>query len=125
MSLQAVTTEKRQFNRIAFDAPVTLHDDKNQWGSKLIDISLKGALITKPDNWNQENNNSLNLTIQLDENDLVIDMEVSLAHSDDKQLGFKCENIGLDSITTLRRLVELNLGDETLLERDISNMITL
>ncbi len=123
MNLQAVNTEKRQFNRIAFDAPVTLHDDGNEWKSKLVDISLKGALILRPDNWKQNNIDDFKLSIQLDNSDSEINMEVKLAHTEKEQIGFLCKHIDLDSVTILRRLVELNLGDEQLLDREISNML--
>jgi hypothetical protein len=35
-------------------------------------------------------------------------------------LGFVCQYIDLDSISHLRRLVELNLGDGSLLERELA-----
>jgi len=34
-------------------------------------------------------------------------------------LGLSCREIDLDSITHLRRLVALNLGDEALLDREL------
>jgi hypothetical protein len=36
-----------------------------------------------------------------------------------------CTKIDLESITNLRRLVELNLGDEAALNREISAMVHL
>jgi hypothetical protein len=46
-------------------------------------------------------------------------MNLSISHVIGNEAGFKCEHIDLDSISTLRRMVELNLGDSTLLERDL------
>jgi hypothetical protein len=46
-------------------------------------------------------------------------MSVSVSHVIGNEVGFKCEHIDLDSISALRRLVELNLGDSHLLERDL------
>jgi PilZ domain-containing protein len=124
MNIHPINTEKRQFSRIAFDAPVTLDNGTKQWKSTLLDISLKGALVLRPDDWNQDADDNFKLAILLDNSDVEIDMEVKLAHTAEDQLGFRCEHIDLDSITSLRRLVELNLGDEELLEREISNMLT-
>jgi len=123
MNHQAINTDKRQFSRIAFDAPVTLHNDSNQWKSNLLDISLKGVLILIPDNWNQNDNDNFKLAIQLDNSDSEIDMDVRLTHTEDECLSFHCIHIDLDSITLLKRLVELNLGDEQLLDRELSNML--
>jgi PilZ domain len=122
MNLQAIDSEKRQFSRISFDAPVVLKQGNQKWESKLLDISLKGVLISKPDNWNEPDGN-FDLEIRLDNSDIEIDMEVNLAHSENDHIGFHCEHIDIDSVTALRRLVELNLADEELLEREISNML--
>jgi PilZ domain-containing protein len=124
MNLQATKLEKRMFSRIDFDAPVTINNGNKQWQSKLLDISLKGALVLRPDNWDEENKTDFKLEIRLDNSDIEIDMDVKLAHSEKDHLGFHCEHIDLDSITALKRLVELNLGDEALLEREIANMVT-
>jgi len=50
-------------------------------------------------------------------------MTASVAHIDPTRIGFICEHIDLDSITHLKRLVELNLGDEELLHRELSSLI--
>ncbi|MCZ6803016.1 MAG: PilZ domain-containing protein [Proteobacteria bacterium] len=123
MNLQAVNPEKRQFSRIAFDAPIILHNDGNEWRSKLLDISLKGVLVLRPDNWKQNENECFKLSIQLDNSDAEIDMDVKLTHTEDERPGFHCGHIDLDSATTLKGLVELNLGDEELPDREISHML--
>ncbi|MCY1558615.1 hypothetical protein D9M68_955670 [compost metagenome] len=51
---------------------------------------------------------------------IEVQMEVELTRAEGDQLGFVCRHIDLDSISHLRRLVELNLGDEELLERDLT-----
>jgi hypothetical protein len=43
-----------------------------------------------------------------------------LTRTRDDLLGFVCRHIDLESISHLRRLVELNLGDESLLERELA-----
>jgi len=54
-----------------------------------------------------------------------IQMEVHVAHSHDTFIGFECEHIDLDSMIHLRRVLELNLGDPMLLERELNEMIHL
>lgn len=56
--------------------------------------------------------------------DVLIRMEISLAWARDGLLGFECQHIDLDSISHLRRLVELNLGDEELLERELALLVS-
>ena len=124
MSLQTAPSEKRQFSRFAFDSSVIIEKEDQSWESTLIDISLKGVLVERPDNWDENNERDFKLSIHLDNSDLDINMDVKLAHAENDHIGFHCEQIDLDSITCLRRLVELNLGDENILEREISNMMT-
>ncbi len=124
MNLHAINTEKRQFSRIAFDAPVTIDNGEKQWESKVLDVSLKGVLVLRPDDWDQNTEGNFKLSIQLENSDVEIEMEVKLSHTEEEHIGFHCENIDLDSVTSLRRLVELNLGDEELLNREITNMLT-
>ena len=52
--------------------------------------------------------------------DASIRMDVTVAHVEDQHIGFRCEHIDLDSITHLRRLVELNVGDIDILNRELS-----
>lgn len=124
MSQQAAQSDKRKFKRFAFDSPVVIEKDGQQWKSSLLDISLKGVLLVRPDNWESNSEEKIfKLTILLDNTDNEIKMDAYLAHTFNNNLGFRCEKIGLDSVTNLRRLVELNLANEGLLEREISNII--
>jgi len=46
-----------------------------------------------------------------------------VAHSEAGHIGLTCQHIDLDSAAHLRRLVELNLGDETQLRRKLQALI--
>ncbi|MOA67711.1 Cyclic diguanosine monophosphate-binding protein [compost metagenome] len=48
---------------------------------------------------------------------------MQLRHDNDGHLGFACLHIDLESITYLRRLIELNLGDEDELQRELGSLI--
>lgn len=120
----ATTQQKRQFTRIPFDADVRLVKSTGEaWDSRLYDISLKGALIAAPHGWNGERGDEYLLEVFLAGEEIKIDMNVSVAHVEDGRAGFHCEFIDIDSISHLHRLMELNLGDEAQLEREISEMI--
>ncbi len=123
MSQQAAHSDKRQFSRFAFDSSVILEIDDKRWESSLIDISLKGVLIIKPEDWSDNSGKNFKVSIYLDNSDLEINMDVKLVHAENDHLGFHCETIDLKSVTNLRRLVELNLANEEVLEREVSNMI--
>ncbi|MEW5893982.1 MAG: PilZ domain-containing protein [Pseudomonadota bacterium] len=116
------THDKRQFHRVASDAGVTVTSSSGIWTGTVQDVSLKGCLIrlAQPDRvaeWG-----SYHLAIHLSPT-LTIEMEAVPAHQEGALIGFRCTQIDLDSITELRRLVELNLGDPALLERDLHALI--
>ena len=51
-------------------------------------------------------------------------MWATISHIDGRHLGLCCTSIDLDSITHLRRLVELNAGDPAILERELTALLT-
>jgi hypothetical protein len=110
--------EHRVFSRINFDAKTVISNSEQQWETTLLDISLKGALVEKPVSWDAPLGAEFTLNIALSD-DTVICMETTVAHVENDHIGFHCHHIDLDSITHLRRIVELNTGDETLLHREL------
>ena len=108
MRLHELNTEKRQFNRITCDIPVTIRNNSdNIWNSTLIDISLNGASIVKPKNWDKAENTNFKLSFHMGDSEIV--MEVKLIHYKVERIGFQCVNIDSESASNLRRLVELNI----------------
>ncbi|WCM50691.1 PilZ domain-containing protein [Pseudomonas sp. WJP1] len=116
--------ERRRFKRIAFDARTELGQGAFIWPVKLIDLSLKGLLIERPEPWLGNSQQDFFVDIHLSE-DTAIAMDVQLTHQDHGQLGFVCRHISLESIERLRRLIEFNLGDPQELERELGALIEI
>jgi hypothetical protein len=114
--------DRRRFKRIAFDAKTELSQGAFIWPVKLIDLSLKGLLIERPEPWLGNPQQDFFVDIHLSE-EIDIEMDVQLSHEDHGQLGFVCRHISLESIERLRRLIELNLGDPQELERELGALI--
>ncbi|MFW5425788.1 MAG: PilZ domain-containing protein [Methylophagaceae bacterium] len=121
----APSAERRRFSRIPFPANAHIKAYKGELhlNCDVIDISLKGILISLPTGWLGEMNDKYKVDLLLENAQLVINMYASVAHIDNDSVGFLCEHIDLDSISHLKRLVELNLGDEKLLHRELSALI--
>lgn len=113
--------EKRHFHRIPMDGHAALFCGGERWDSRLLDISLKGALIAAPADWDADSAANCQLELRLD-SDVVICMDGTVVHCENGHLGFRCDHIELDSISHLKRLIELNLGDEALLERELTEL---
>ena len=110
--------ERRQFSRVLFDAWVELRQGEKSWQTTVTDLSLNGLLVSEPMDWEIDGTKPLVAAIRLDAH-ATIQMTVLWRHRRDGHIGFECEHIDLDSISNLRRLVELNLGDPVLLERQL------
>lgn len=110
--------KQRRFSRIPFKVRVTIQDNDQSRDTDLIDISLHGVLIRTPEGIETAENTPYRLAIHLEDGP-DINMGVHVAHCNQEYIGLRCDDIDVDSISHLRRLVELNLGDPSLLEREL------
>ena len=109
--------------RVQFDAPAVLTLATAAFNVQVLDLSLKGALITLPENAQVPAGMPCQLDVPLAETEDCISMTAGIAHVDGNRAGLLCRSIDLDSVTHLRRLIELQLGDPALLERDLAELI--
>lgn len=117
-------SERRQFIRINFDANAVLIDpaDDRQWQTELIDISLKGALIKRPDKWEAIESQPFILRLILADQ-IELRFEVRVVHMKNDRVGLQIEHLDLESAAHLHRLLELNLGDPMLLQRELAELL--
>ena len=113
-------TEQRRFKRIPFDAKAEMLCAGDHWHSNLIDLSLRGALIERPPSWEGKPGDACLLKISLGNDEAQIKMQTFVTHIEAQRIGLHCINIDIDSITYLRRFVELNLGNPELLNRELN-----
>jgi hypothetical protein len=112
----------RRFSRVSFKGTAQLDIGSYSLATEILDLSLQGALIKKPDNWPQTLPKIMQLSIQLNEFPIDVVMKVSVAHESSTLVGLHCEKIDIESVSHLRRLLELNLGDGDLLSRELSEL---
>ena len=117
------SSERRKFTRFSFEGECQLEFDNTSYRADLLDISLKGVLISIPDSFDRGIGDTSDAKISLNNNNLEVSMRVEVAHVGEAGIGLKCLHIDIDSISHLRRLVELNLGTEEALQRELVNLI--
>ena len=120
--------EPRHFSRIPFKADVEVHFhlSKEAQTARLLDISLKGVLVeAKQPITNLYKGKICRMVLFLNKGSEHIIMEGKVVHQEDRLVGIECQHIDLDSMTNLRRLVELNMGDEKLLERELAEVLKI
>ncbi|MBU2097753.1 MAG: PilZ domain-containing protein [Gammaproteobacteria bacterium] len=109
---------RRAFTRIFFDAETVVMQGDHIWPVQLVDISLRGILIGILPDQKIDHNALVDVSVHLG-GGIEIRMEARVANQRRDLLGLTCEHIDVDSMTHLRRLVELNMGDTSLLEREL------
>lgn len=118
-----MTQNRRQFSRVNFHTEARIYLQDKEFSVEVLDISLKGALVRSNKPVEVAAGAQASLQMRLDEMGTLIRMDGPIVRSEQGIFGISCSEIDLDSITHLRRLVELNLGDEALLERELSHLI--
>ena len=116
--------EKRRFVRIAFLGPASIAYGGVETECYVLDISLKGVLIDVPPSVKAKVNEPCSVTVRLGAGDAHVTMRGEIVHMTGNHLGVRCEEMDLESATHLRRLVELNLGDDALLQRQLAALIS-
>lgn len=89
----------------------------------MLDLSLKGALLRLPAQATAISGAPCLLKIRLSASDKVA-MAGELAHVEGDRAGLLCRSIDIESITHLRRLIAMNVGDAALLERDLKALVS-
>lgn len=110
--------DKRLFTRIQFDADAHLQTPNQEWDTHVIDISLHGALVATPEHCDISPGTPVTLVLTLSDKLTRICMEGHARYAHDGRLGVECDQLEVESASHLRRLVELNMGDQKLLERE-------
>lgn len=110
---------RRRFARFPFSGRVHLYSSGAVFDTDLVDLSLRGALVRRPEAFTGKTGFHYRMELRLHGN-LMIAMGVVVAHLEERQLGLRCERLDFDSFVHLKRLVELNLGDVRSLNRELA-----
>jgi len=116
-----MTDEKRHYQRVAFDAEVLMEHEGSSWVCHLVDISLKGVLVIFPDELEVTIGGTYDMEFRLGP-DASINMSVKVVHKEDHVTGLEWRDIDLESLTHLRRLLELNMPDPDEMHRELSEL---
>lgn len=116
-------TERRKFSRVMYRVPAILKQNEQQWHAQVLDLSLKGVLLSRPENWQADpEQNAFLLVFYLHDSDVELDMDCILVNNCENYLHLYIDHIDIDSASHLKRLVELNVGNDELLHRELAQL---
>ena len=114
--------ERRSYQRIPFQAEIIMQSGNEEWSCNLLDISLKGMLVEPPDNLDIDTSKPCAVALFLGE-ETAIHARVTITHvMKNGNWGLQWQHIDVASLTHLRRLLELNLNDPGLLDRELADL---
>lgn len=113
---------RRLFTRILFSIKAELNVEDKTYSVSIHDISLNGALVTAVESEQSLKGKNGTLTFSLCDNESRVAMDITVVHEQDDETGLRCNAIDIDSVSHLRRLIELNLGDSEQFDKELSQL---
>jgi len=123
MAASGPSSSSRRFSRITFHRPAVLDLKVVRAECEVLDVSLKGALVEVGPGLKVRAGDTCSLVIRLDAGDALIRMDGEVAHVNGQRVGVKADEMELESVEHLRRLVEVNLADEAVLHRELAALV--
>lgn len=113
--------DKRLFTRVPFVIRVTLTQNQQLWLGHVVDISFNGMLVNSRTPFTFDAKTPVIAEITF-ENGSVFKVKTEQAHHRNELYGFRFLEMDLDSMTHLRNLMLLNLGDVDQCERELETL---
>ncbi|MFQ5650678.1 MAG: PilZ domain-containing protein [bacterium] len=113
--------ERRRFSRIKFVTDVQVEYGKHTFEAELLDISLQGVLLQfkEPAPLEIDLGDTCDLHLVLAPSEIRLQFSMKLVHNKTGQFGFNFLSEDIETMAHLRRLIELNLGDEGKVTREL------
>lgn len=105
-----MNTDNRYYSRISFVADAEVSIDGRQYPAEMLDLSLRGTLLNLHAGV-VDIGMSYPLKIHLSSSDTTIQFDAELVHKNGNYAGFKFQSLDVESMTHLRKILDLNTGD--------------
>lgn len=117
--------ERRRFSRIVYQALAVVTQGHTRVESNVKDLSLHGLLLACPDHISLDPLTPISIQFQLTDSDITIQLQGKIVGVVQDLVRVTIEHIDIESIGHIKRMVELNVGDDELLHREIEHLSDL
>lgn len=114
-----MSDNRRNFSRVQFKSTAFVNVEGNRNQVELLDISLKGALVSCDADMNVQKEDNCSFELRLSDSDIMMTISAQVVYKREASLGLKFDNIDLESMIHLRRLVELNVGNPDQIQKEL------
>lgn len=110
--------EKRLYRRVEIGGTARLDIGGQTHPVELLDLSLKGAQVEVASDLAGMplSQSQVKLVLELEDSDIQLPIEGVVVRQQGKQLAMEFTHVRVESMQHLRRLVELNLGSDPILD---------
>lgn len=115
--------EKRRFTRTQFSAHGSILVDGKSIECTVLNLSLKGALVEVGVEGLVSVGTAVALSFTLADDSSTITAQGTCVHVEGHELGVRFSSTDLDSLTHLRRLLELNTADADSIDRELGFLV--
>lgn len=117
--------ERRRFSRIVYQAQAVITQESTQVNASVNDLSLHGLLASSDQADVLDINKQINVEFSLSGSDVTIQLVGNIVGLNNNVIRVAIDHIDIESIGHLKRLIELNVGDDELLHRNIEHLSDL
>lgn len=111
--------EKRDYHRVPFKCHSKINVVDQSYPCELLDISMRGVLLDVTPPQDIGLGSLCQIDIAFASCDIHLKFDAELVHREENHYGFRIESLDIDSLTHLRRLLELNYGDADEIDQEL------
>lgn len=114
----------RRFRRVHFETEVTLNVGHEVWSGELLEVAMKGAMVSTSAPLPLTPGTNCSLCISLPGTSISLNFQAVLIHAEGSHYGFRFISEDLETLTHLRKLIELNTGDAEATRSELSSWLS-
>ena len=118
-------TERRRFSRIIYQVPALIEQENLAMQATIQDLSLHGLLLKVEDAKPLDSLLPVEVGFSFIQSEQMMQLSAGIVSIAGNEIRLKISNIDIDSISQLKRFIELNVGNNELLSRELEHLSDL
>lgn len=118
-------TERRRFSRIIYQVPALIEQGNLAMQATIQDLSLHGLLLKVEDAKPLDSLLPVEVGFSFIQSEQMMQFSAGIVSIAGNVIRLKISNIDIESISQLKRFIELNVGNNELLSRELEHLSDL
>ncbi|UTZ26180.1 PilZ domain-containing protein [Vibrio campbellii] len=118
-------TERRRFSRIIYQVPALIEQGNLAMQVTIQDLSLHGLLLKVEDAKPLDSLLPVEVGFSFIQSEQMMQLSAGIVSIAGNEIRLKISNIDIESISQLKRFIELNVGNNELLNRELDHLSDL